>query len=75
MNSPFPQIIEEMKRQSERCQTIAADKTQEGLVGNSSEKEKNDQDAKEWLLKASVWLEAETVVREMEDPVSVKVLA
>lgn len=65
MNSPL--IIEEMKRQSDRCQTIAADKTQEALVGASNEKEKNEQDAKEWLLKASVWLEAETVVREMAE--------
>ena len=65
MNSP--QIIEEMKRQSERCQTIAADKTQEALVGASSEKEKNEQEAREWLLKSSVWLEAETVVRDLAD--------
>lgn len=67
MNSPYPEIIEEMKRQAERCQTIAADKTQEALVGASNEKESNEQDAKEWLLKSTVWLEAETVVREMAD--------
>ncbi len=67
MNSPYPEIIEEMKRQAERCHTIAADKTQEALVGASNEKEKNEQDAKEWLLKSTVWLEAETVVREMAD--------
>ena len=65
MNSP--QIIEEMQRQSERCQTIAADKSQEALVGASNEKEKNERDAKEWLLKSSVWLEAQTVVRELAD--------
>ena len=74
MNSPFPQIIEEMKQQSERCQTIAADKTQEALVGASSEKEKNEQDAKEWLLKSSVWVEAATVVREMADSSEAAVL-
>lgn len=66
------EIIAEMKRQAERCETIAADKTQEALVGDSSEKEKNEQDAKEWLLKASVWLEAETVLREMADSSGVK---
>lgn len=67
MKSPYPEIIEELKRQAERCRTIAADKTQEALVGASNEKEKNEQDAKEWLLKSTVWLEAETVVREMAD--------
>jgi hypothetical protein len=67
MNSPYPEVIEEMKRQSLRCQTIAADKTQEALVGASSEKEKNELDAKEWILKSIVWIEAETVVREMAD--------
>ena len=66
------EIIEEMQRQAERCQTIAADKTQEALVGDSSEKEKNEQDAREWLLKSSVWLEAETVVREMAASSGVK---
>lgn len=72
MNPSFPQIIEEMKRQAERCQTIAADKTQEALVGDSSEKEKNEHDAREWLVKASVWLEAEAVVREMADSAPAK---
>lgn len=74
MDSPFPEILEEMKRQSQRCQTIAADKTEEALTGASSEKEKNGQDAKEWLLKSSVWLEAETVVREMAESARVRVL-
>ena len=65
MNSS--QIIEEMKKQSERCQTIAADKSEEALTGASSEKEKNEQDAREWLLKSSVWVDAQKVVREMAE--------
>ena len=57
------QIIAELQRQARRCETIAQDKTQESLTGASSDKEKNEQEAKEWLLKSQVWQEAEAVVR------------
>ncbi|MEO6036652.1 MAG: hypothetical protein ABIQ35_15485 [Verrucomicrobiota bacterium] len=57
-------ILQEMQRQFERCQTIAADKSQEALVGDSSLKEKNEQDARDWLLKSTVWTEAQAVVQE-----------
>ena len=63
MQTQTTKIIEELQRQARRCETIAQDKTQESLTGASSDKEKNEQEAKEWLLKSQVWQEAEAVVR------------
>lgn len=63
MHTPPTQIIAELQRQAKRCETIAQDKTQESLTGASSDKEKNELEAKEWLVKSKVWLEAEVVVR------------
>jgi len=63
MDIQLIQVFEELQRQAKRCATISEDKTQESLTGAPSEKEKNEQEAKEWLLKSDVWVEAEAVVR------------
>ena len=63
MPTRLTRISEELLRQAKRCETIAHDKTEESLTGAPAEKEKNEQEAKEWLAKSLVWLEAETLVR------------
>jgi hypothetical protein len=65
MQTALTKISAELLRQAKRCETIAADKTQESLTGAPAEKEMNEQAAKEWLLKSEVWREAEKVVREL----------
>jgi hypothetical protein len=54
---------EEMQRQAKICETIAQDKKEEALTGDASEREMNEQDAKEWMVKSKVWLKAEAIVR------------
>ena len=56
-------IIEALQQHARTCETAAQDSTQESLTGESHEKDRNIQDAKDWLLKAQVWIEAEAVVR------------
>ena len=68
MQTLLTKIIEEMQRQAKVCETVAQDKTQEALTGASADNEKNTLEAKEWMLKANVWLEAEAVVRVMAEP-------
>jgi len=63
MQTPLTKIIEELQRNAKVCETVAQDKTQESLTGAPSDKEKNVQEAKEWMLKSQVWLEAEVIVR------------
>jgi hypothetical protein len=62
MQTPLTKIIEELQRNAKVCETVAQDKTQESLTGAPADKEKNLQEAKEWMLKSQVWLEAEAVV-------------
>jgi hypothetical protein len=54
---------EAMQRKAEVCETIAQDKTEESLTGDSCDKEKNKQDAEIWRSKSEVWLEAEAITR------------
>ena len=61
-------IIQAMQQHAKTCETAAQDSTQESLTGESHEKDKNVQDAKEWMMKAQVWLEAEAVVRGFAQP-------
>lgn len=63
MQTQQTRIAEELQRQAKLCETIAQDKTEESLTGAANEKEKNEQEAKDWLSKSQVWLEAETLVR------------
>ena len=62
------QIIDELQRQAKVCETVAHDAAEQSLTGASSEKEKNAQEAKEWMMKSKVWLEAEAVVRGFMSP-------
>ena len=68
MQTQLTKIVEEMQRQAKVCATVADDKTEESLTGASCDKEKNLQDAKDWMLKSQVWLEAEAVVRDVALP-------
>ena len=63
MQAPLRKIIEELQQHARTCETAAKDSTEEALTGESCVKEKNLQDAKEWMIKSKVWLEAEAVVR------------
>jgi hypothetical protein len=71
MNNQFAKLIQEMEHQAQVCETIASDKTEESLTGESSEKEKNEAEAREWGLKAGVWKEAVTLVRTFANPAEV----
>jgi len=68
MQTLLTKIIEEMQRQARVCETVAQDKTQEALTGASADNEKNTLEAKEWALKAKVWLEAEQFARGLLEP-------
>jgi len=57
-------ILEALQQHARTCATAAEDSSQEALTGESSNKEKNTQDAKMWQIKSEVWLEAEALVRE-----------
>lgn len=68
--SPPGIISEAMRQKAKVCETIAQDKTQESLTGESSEKAVNEEAAKAWLEKSRVWAEAEAMVRaNPTDPV------
>lgn len=56
-------ILEALQQHARTCATAAEDSSQEALTGESSNKEKNKQDARIWQIKSEVWLEAEAVVR------------
>ena len=59
-----------MQQKAKVCETIAQDKTQESLTGESSEKAVNEEAAKAWREKSRVWAEAEAMVRAgSTDPV------
>jgi guanylate kinase len=71
MQARLTKIIEEMQQRARTCETVAQDSTEEALTGEPSAKEKNTQDANEWMLKSKVWLEAEAVVRGFVEPTEV----
>lgn len=70
MQTRLSRLIEELQRQAKVCETVAQDKTQESLTAESCDSERNAQEAKDWLLKSKVWLEAEAVVRTFDEPVA-----
>lgn len=70
MQTLLTKIIEEMHQRAKVCETAAQDSTEQALTGESSEKEKHTQDAKDWTIKSKFWLEAEGVVRAMAEPPS-----
>lgn len=62
--TPLPEIIAELQRRAKTCETASEDLTEAALTGGeTSDKEKNTQDAKEWMIRATVWLEAVEVAR------------
>ncbi len=63
MQTEPTKISEAMQQKAIVCETVAEDKTQESLTGESHEKELNEQAAKVWREKSKVWTEAETIVR------------
>ena len=64
MHTSLNGIIEEMQQHAKVCETVALDKTQDALSGASNEKDKNTQEAKDWMIKSTVWIEAEAIVRK-----------
>ena len=56
-------ILEALQQHARTCETAAQDSSQEALTGESHDKDKNTQLAKDWMLKSQVWREAEAVVR------------
>ena len=56
-------ILEALQQHARTCETAAQDSSQEALTGESSDREKNTENAKLWLIKSKVWIEAEAVVR------------
>lgn len=62
METPLNELIAEMQQHAKTCETVAQDKTQEALTGDAKDKEKNEQEARMWAIKAQVWREAEAVV-------------
>jgi hypothetical protein len=68
METTLTKIIEEMQRRAKVCETAANDSTEQALTGESCEKEKNTQLAKDWMLKSKVWLEAEDAIRALFEP-------
>lgn len=65
METLLTKIIEELQRRAKVCETAANDSAEEALTGESCEKEKNAQLARDWMIRSKVWLEAENAVREM----------
>jgi len=65
---PAPQltnILEALQQHAKTCETAAQDSSQEALTGESSDREKNTENARIWLIKSQVWIEAEAVVRSI----------
>ena len=57
-----------MQQKTKVCETIAEDKTQESLTGESAEKVMNEAEAKAWREKSKIWAEAEAMVRTNSTP-------
>lgn len=64
MQTDLKKISAAMQRKAKVCETIAQDKTQEALTGESKDKELNEQEAKGWREKSKVWQEAEAIVHD-----------
>lgn len=68
MYCQFGKLIEEIQRQAQVCETVAKDKNEQFLVGEATERGRNEADAREWAAKAGVWREVEQIVRKMMLP-------
>jgi len=63
MQTETKNVSEVLQQKAKVCETIAEDKTEKSLTGESHEKEMNEQEAKIWREKSKVWTEAEAIVR------------
>ncbi len=66
MKPPKPsaaKIPETLQQKAKVCATIAEDKTEESLTGESCDKEQNEADAKRWRQKSQTVLKAAAKVR------------
>lgn len=70
MQTQLTRIIEELQRQAKVCETVAQDVAEEALTGESCDKDKHTQEARDWVIKSKVWLEAEAVVRAFAETVT-----
>ncbi len=68
MDNSLTQLVDEISGQALVCETVAQDLNEQSLVGESRLKGKYETEAREWLLKAGVWREAELLVRKFADP-------
>ena len=64
MHTRLANIVEALHSRAKVCATAAEDATQAALTGDACNKEAKTQDAREWLIRSKVWLEAEEIVRE-----------
>lgn len=68
MDNSLTQLVEEIGGQALVCETVAHDLNEQSLTGESRLKEKYENEARDWLLKATVWREAELLARKYADP-------
>ncbi len=68
MQADLAAILAELQRQAKVCETVAQDVAEEALTGASCDKDKHTQEARDWVIKSKVWLEAEAVVRALAVP-------
>lgn len=60
-------LTEVLEQKAKVCATIAEDKIEESLTGESHEKAMNEAEAKVWKQKSENWLEAAAIVRAGSD--------
>ncbi len=68
MENTLSKLVEEIGGQALVCETVAHDLNEQSLTGESRLKEKYEAEARDWVLKASVWREAELLARKFADP-------
>jgi hypothetical protein len=68
MQADLAPIIAELQRQAKVCETVAQDVAEEALTGASCDREQHTREARDWVLRSKVWLEAEAAVRALAVP-------
>lgn len=68
MHADLAPIIAELQRRAKVCETVAEDVAQEALTGASCDREQHTQEARDWVIRAKVWQEAEAVVQALGVP-------
>lgn len=67
MENSLRNLVDDLGGQALVCETVAQDLNEQSLTGESRLKEKYETEAREWLLKAGVWREAESLARKHAD--------